>query len=69
MDPVDGGKSENLNKEQYKLSNLNRNENRASKNERCLQNLWEYNKRSNDHIMGVSEGKEKECETGKYSKK
>lgn len=69
MDPIDREKSENLNKEQNKLFNLNKNENRASKTGKCLQNLWEYNKRSNNHIMGVSEGKEKECEPGKYSKK
>lgn len=66
MDPID---RENLNKEQNKLSNLNKNENRASKTGKCLQNLWEYNKRSNNHIMGVSEGKRKSVSLEKYSKK
>lgn len=38
------GKSQKTWIENNMLSNRNRNENRASKNEKCLQNLWEYNK-------------------------
>lgn len=38
-------------------------------NEQSLRILWNYNKRSYTHVIGVLEGKEKESRTEKYLKK
>ena len=36
------------------------------KNEWSFRDLWDYNKRSNIHVIGVPEGKEKEDRAEKY---
>ena len=42
---------------------------RIKKNEVCINSLWDNFKRSNIHIIGVPEGKEKEQEIGNLFEK